>query len=126
MESLLEKPEATETPLGDIDTDNHTSKIYKKYTQKCNRNPNINLKVVTKSQREKRTKRNCGNNQKTSSHIITPYLSIIIINLNRLMLQLKEIQRMNEKTRTIYMMLTRDSHQFFRNKLKVGGWKKVN
>ena len=125
MESLLENTEATETPLGDIDTDNHTSKIYKKYTQKCNRNPNINLKVVTKSQREKRTKKNCGNNQKTSSHIITPYLSIIIINLNRLMLQLKEIQRMNEKTRTTYMMLTRDSHQFLGNKLKVGGWKKV-
>ena len=42
------------------------------------------------------------------------------------MLQSKEIQWMNEKTRTIYMMLTRDSHQFYRNKLKVGGWTKVS
>ena len=75
--------------------------------------------------REKRTKKNCGNNQKIINHIITPYLSIIIINLNRLMLQSKEIQWMNDKTRTVYMMLTRDSHPFYRNKLKMGGWKKV-
>ena len=33
--------------------DNHTSKIYKKYTQKCDRNPNINLKIVIISQERK-------------------------------------------------------------------------
>ena len=41
------------------------------------------------------------------------------------MLQSKEIQWMNEKTRNVYMILTRDSHPFYRNKLKMGGWKKV-
>ena len=33
--------------------DNHTSKIYKKYTQECDRHPNINLKIVIKSQERK-------------------------------------------------------------------------
>ena len=37
--------------------DNHTLKIYKKYTQKCDRNPNINLKIVIKSQERKEQKR---------------------------------------------------------------------
>ena len=41
------------------------------------------------------------------------------------MLQSKEIQWMNEKTRNVYMILTRDSYPFYRNKLKMGGWKKV-
>ena len=59
---------------------NHKTKTYEIYTQKRERNPNIKLKMVIKSQRnrakkKKQTKKNYENNPKTiNKMVISTYI----------------------------------------------------
>ena len=67
-----------------VTTNQMTKNLYK-YTQRRERNPDITLNIVIKSQGKKGTKKNFKNNQKTVNKMqISTYLSIITINVNKI------------------------------------------